>query len=115
MSSPGRGIDVCLFGRRYGAERAVIDRRRVVEGRARSRADVLAADKVPERAIAKPAEKLVRLRNVPFQNLAHACLSPSLRRFTYSCRLFFLKLSSGWNSWIFSEIANGDSSNNDPR
>ena len=98
-------------------EHAVVDRRARREraaggGRARR-----AGDEMPDAVAREPRDELLRLRDVRGE-LARGRRAPLSRahgpapaRFarlrTCSCRLFFLKLSTGWNSWTFSEIASG--------
>jgi hypothetical protein len=99
-----RNVGRAAFG--HGREHGVVDRRARVERSARLRRALRAVDEILHAALAVAREILLGLRGIVLERRASGHDLPP-RRFTCSCRLFFLKFSTGWNSCTFREIARG--------
>src|SRR4029077_2393495 len=98
-------------------EHTVVNRRARRERGAGRGVAVRTVDEVPDAVVRKACDELLGLRDVRgelargrrvFLSRAHEPAPARFVRFcTCSCRLFFLKFSTGWNSWTFSDSASG--------
>src|SRR6185437_401558 len=105
LSCARRGVDVLSIARDHFVQHAPVHRADVVEQVAARAALGPATDEMAERCSAPACQACVRLLQIALECGAH--FAPTARRFTYSCRLFLLKVSTGSISCISSESPNG--------